>query len=309
MTTLREAVRWRALALGGDATSTHALHLGEVGSDGPLALLCAGLHGDEAPWGAAAIARFLAATPLADLRGRLRLIPAANPNALSHDARCAPLDSLDLNRLFPGDEHGSHSERLAAIITAEALTDAACVIDIHGGGSWCVNHFVHQDAGERVLSSSFGAAFAARMPERADTLTGYAKGLGKSVVAVEMGGRSAREGEWIAQLARGLRRALGRVGVLDRLSEKEPPPPPREVRELRVLRPANGGLFEPFLGAAAVGTVVRQDELLGRLRHPATLETLQEFVAPFENTALLLLRPHLAALEAGALIYVLGRLD
>ena len=309
MMNLRSAIHWRAISIGGDAASNYSLHLGEAGDSGPLALICAGIHGDEGPWGTAAISQLLDSTPRDDLLGRLRILPVANPNALAHEARCAPLDSLDLNRLFPGNANGFHSERLAALITAEALPEAEFVIDIHGGGSWCVNQFMHQDAGETALSTSFGAPFASRMPDHPGMLGNCAKSQGAQVTGLEIGGRGARENEFIAQVAAGLRRALGRVGVLTPLPEDDAPPPPQLIEEMQVLRPLRGGVLKPALGVEAVGTLVPKGTLLGELLHPATSATLQRFEATYEPTALLLLRPHLTALEAGAMTYAVGRIS
>ena len=307
MNPLRSAIQWRALPIGGDAASSYALHIGEAGESGPLALITAGIHGDEGPWGAASIHRLLDETPREDLRGRLRIVPAANPNALAHEARCAPLDSLDLNRLFPGDAAGSHSERLAALITAEALADVDHLIDLHGGGSWCVNQFMHQAEGETQLSTSFGAPFVSRMPDHPGMLANCARSQGAQVTGTEIGGRGRREGEFIAQVTAGLRRALGRIGVLSSLPEEDAPPPAQLIEEMQVLRPLRGGILQPALGAEAVGTTVPRGTLLGELLHPATFATLERFEAPYPTTALLLLRPHLTALEAGAMTYVLGR--
>ena len=237
MSNLSSALQWRAISIGGDAASNYSLHLGEAGDSGPLALITAGIHGDEGPWGAASIHQLLDATPRDELLGRLRVVPVANPNALAHEARCAPLDSLDLNRLFPGNADGFHSERLAALITAEALPDVDFLIDLHGGGSWCVNQFMHQDDGETALSTSFSAPFISRMPDHPGMLGNYAKSLGAQVTGTEIGGRGVRENEFIAQVATGLRRALGRVGVLTPLSEDDAPPAPQLVEETQVLRP------------------------------------------------------------------------
>ena len=51
MKTLRDITRWRAVAIGGDAASDYALQIGEAGAGGPLALITAGIHGDEGPLG------------------------------------------------------------------------------------------------------------------------------------------------------------------------------------------------------------------------------------------------------------------
>ena len=55
---------------------------------------------------------------------------------------------LDLNRAFPGHPSGFHTERLADALTMHALGNTDSVIDLHGGGSWCVNSFAFQFPGD-----------------------------------------------------------------------------------------------------------------------------------------------------------------
>ena len=153
-------MRWRGLPLGvTSAWGETELQLGEVGGDGPGALITAGIHGDEGPWGGWAIHKLLQRLDARDLRGFIRVVPLANPLAMQADKRNAPVDQLDLNRAFPGDPTGSYSERIAHILAGAALEGVDAVIDMHGGGSWCVNAFVFAMAGGRELSLCFPAPF------------------------------------------------------------------------------------------------------------------------------------------------------
>jgi predicted deacylase len=308
---LAERVAWREVRVGaGAAAGSVALPLGSVGHGRPVALVTAGVHGDEGPWGAWAIRRLLEQVPAGWLTGTLRLLPLANPLATEADARCAPLDGLDLNRSFPGREDGSHTEMLAAAIVREALPGVDAVIDLHGGGSWCVNAFCHAFRGGSELAAAMGAPFTVDADARGlgtVSLTTCARAQGARVTAVEMGGRGASEARWADRIAEGLVRALAAAGVL----APDPSPAPPAVRSLpvgatRVLRPRSGGVFVPQIGEDAVGTLVPSGTALGRLVHPGTFATLQTFVAPWPRTALLLLRPLLARLEAGAMTYVVA---
>jgi predicted deacylase len=305
---LLDEVTWEAYAVGaGAAHGTVPLRVGTVGSGRPVALVAAGVHGDEGPWGSWAIHRLLDKIPVDCLRGTLRIVPAANPLALESDRRNAPLDGLDLNRSFPGNPHGSHTERLARVLYEHVVTGADVVVDLHGGGSWCQNAFVFAFAGAEELARAVGAPFVVDAGYRSlgqSSLTTAAQALGARVVAVEMGGRGAREAEWAERIAEGLLRVLVRSGVIE--SDGPPPPPSLRVAPPTVLRPSVGGLFCPVVGEAAVGTVVPQGTLLGTVRDPVSWSVLETFVAPFEETALLLVRPTLAVLEAGAMTYVVA---
>jgi predicted deacylase len=235
----------------------------------------------------------------------LRIVPVCNPFAMEADARNSPFDSLDLNRVFPGNATGSHTERIAAVLTEQAVNGADYVIDLHGGGSWCVNAFAFQMPGGEALSRAFGAPFIVTAPDRTVTLTGYARSQGATVAAVEMGGRSEIEEQWADRIAAGLRRALGIAGVLTPTADA-PSTESVPVGESTVLRPSQGGIFRPRLRTERVGTIVAGGEELGYLLDPVTQEIIEIFTAPFDRTAILLLRPTIACLEGGAMTYVLA---
>ena len=308
MATVWESMRWRGIPLGTtSAWGSTDLQLGEFGSGGPGILITAGIHGDEGPWGGWAISKLLQGLDESDVCGFIRAVPLANPLAMQADKRNAPVDQLDLNRAFPGDSAGSYTERLAHLLASEALDNVDYVIDLHGGGSWCVNAFVFEMAGGRELSLCFPAPFIVQAPARDVSLTGYASAQGKKVAAVEMGGRSQFEGAWAEKIAEGLLRALCKVGIVDARVAPKPIQPPLPVSGSAVLRPDQGGIFLPVVDASQIGTLAAKGTLLGRMRHPATYALQEEFRAPYDQTALLLLRPFMAQLEAGAMTYVVAR--
>ena len=239
------------------------------------------------------------------LTGRLRVVFAANPLAAQADARNTPLDVLDLNRSFPGSSEGSHTERLAAAL-APFIAESDVVVDLHGGGSWCVNAFVFRLAGSEDLAELVEAPFIVDGPEKAGTLTQYARAHGAKVVAIEMGGRSRDELVWSGRIASSVARILSRTGVLEPAPEDLTPPPARPVGPSTVLRPSKGGVFVPTLREDAVGTVVDGGTELGQVLDMHTLEPVHTFTAPFPRTALLLLRPHIGVLEGGAMTYVVA---
>jgi predicted deacylase len=306
MDSLFEHISWQRfpLAAGASAGQT-VLSIGEVGTKGPTALVTAGIHGDEGPWGAWAIRKLLMNTTREELLGTLRIVPVSNPFAMEADSRNAPLDMLDLNRQFPGDSKGSHTERLAALLTEHALKNVDTAIDLHGGGSWCVNAFAFQMPGGEALARAFGAPFIVSAPDRTVTLTGYARSHGAVVAAVEMGGRSEFEEQWADRIAAGLRRALGIAGVLTPTDDQAAQQSIR-VGPSTVLRPSQGGVIIPELRAGSVGTVVDQGTVLGHLIDPVSQEIVETFTAPFDRTAVMLLRPTMTRIEGGAMTYVVA---
>ncbi|MHB8624813.1 MAG: succinylglutamate desuccinylase/aspartoacylase family protein [Aggregatilineales bacterium] len=306
MTTLNHSIEWQQIPIGaGAAVSQVNLAVGRVGSGSPTALIAAGVHGDEGPWGAWAIHKLLSTVSTDELRGSLRVVPVANPLAMESDTRNAPLDTLDLNRVFPGSAEGSHTERLAAALVTHGVEGADIVIDVHGGGSWCVNAFAFKFAGSETLAEAVGAPFIAKGVERSVTLTGHARtAFNATVAAIEMGGRSHYENVWAERIASGLRRALGVVGVLTPAPGTAPAA--TLVGPSVVLRPSRGGIFMPEVHADMVGAIVPAGTVLGHLLDPVTYQAVETFRAPYPETALLLLRPMIARIEGGAMTYVIA---
>lgn len=305
MKKLIEGVSWRQIPVDAGKSVGHIeLTIGYLGEGTPTGLVVAGVHGDEGAWGAWAIRMLLEETPLNELKGSLRVVSAANPLAMKADSRNAPVDGLDLNRAFPGDAEGSHTARLAYALAVNAVDGADVVIDLHGGGSWCVNSFVFQFPGCEGLARCFPAPFLVTAPDRETTLTGYALSRGASAVAVEMGGRSEDEEGWAHRIAKGVRRALGVAGVLT--PSPNLPEEPIPVASMTVLKPSQDGILKPVLRTKDIGTVVEEGYVLGQLLDAATWEVVEEFTAPFPETAVLLIRPTLTWIEEGAMTYVVA---
>ena len=291
------------------ASPTIALHVGTVGSGGPVGLLVASQHGDEGPWGTRAIRKLLESTPLDDLRGTLRVVPVANPLAFEENSRTAHIDGEDVNMEFPGDPAGKHTQRLAHVLATQAVDGANLVLDVHGGGSWCINCFVYRFPGSEDIAEAIGAPFIRNGPARGTTsLTGYAMAQGAKAVWIEVGGAGAHEERWAQLVADGLRRALGLSGILS-VANLPPVSSNYATGEAASLRASAPGLYLPELREADVARVVAAGTVIGHLIDPVTNAVLETFRAPFERTVLMLLRPTLAVMEGGEMVCVLAAAD
>jgi predicted deacylase len=95
-------------------------------------LITGGIHGDEfEPM--AAIRRLASAPELANLRGKLTLVPVVNEAAFARCSRVAD-DGLDLARTCPGRPRGSITEQTAHALS-ELIRSADYYIDLHTGGT------------------------------------------------------------------------------------------------------------------------------------------------------------------------------
>lgn len=100
---------------------------------GPTLALLGGVHGDEDE-GVLAVHRVLQEVAAAPLAGTLKAVAPANPLAWAAYSRTTPLDGDNLARCFPGDPAGPPTAALAASITAEVISGADLLIDLHSAG-------------------------------------------------------------------------------------------------------------------------------------------------------------------------------
>lgn len=309
MTTIYEALQWNDIQVTAHAAAQHIpLKYGEAGAGGTRVTLIAGTHGDEGPWSALAI-HMLCQHPVAQLTGRLRVIFTANALAAEVERRNSWIDSpnpVDLDGVFPGNKEGSHTERLAAHL-APLIADSDAVIDLHGGGTWCINAFVKRFEGSEQLAADLGAPFISNAPNKHGGLTTYARSLGIKVANVEVGGRSGQEMYWTERNAKGLERALFNLGVLTLDTPPDPAEQAINVSGTEAMRTNVGGIFVPTLREDAVGTIVSAGTELGKILDLHTLAELQVFTAPHEHTAVLLMRPQICTIEGSALVYVIAQ--
>jgi predicted deacylase len=181
------------------------------------------------------------------------------------------------------------------------------VIDLHGGGTWCINAFVKRFEGAEELAADLGAPFISNAPNKPGGLTTYARSLGIKVVNVEVGGRSGKEMYWTERNVEGLERALYNLDVL----ALDTPPAPAEksvdVSKTEAIRTKVGGIFVPTLREDAVGTIVPAGTEMGKMLDLHTLAELEVFTAPHEQTAMMLMRPQICTIESSALVYVVAQ--
>lgn len=308
MTSLTDAIDWKKFKLPAGATTKRIeVAIGSVGKGKPVGLLIGGLHGDEGPWGTWAIRKFMDRVATKQLRGTLRVVPVANPSGEEVGKRNAALDliPMDLNRIFPGDAQGLHTERLAAIISKYAIAGSDVVVDIHGGGNWCVNSFVVQFPGSEHLANAVGAPFITPREPASNTLTGYARSNGAKVVLLEMGGMGAEEEAWADRVADGIDRALN-VGKVIVTRKRAAATKSIVVGPSDVLRPSRGGIYLPALREKYAGRIVPKGTVLGHLLDPVTFKIVETYRAPYPETAILLLRPTLINVEGGTPLVIVA---
>jgi uncharacterized protein len=272
--------------------------------DGPTLGLAAGIHGDEAV-GVEILFHLRQRLDARDLRGRVLMLPCANPLSYAAITRNTPLDMTNLNRVFPGDPHGGFTEQLADRITARFLNQVDALVDLHAGGAYATVDYVYIVNDDR-LSRAFGSAWLYRPRELyPGTATGITRARHVPSIVVELGGGDVDQGEYVARGVAGL---LNVMRTLEMLPGAPAALPPQTVlTEIATIRPHVGGLLIPE--ATRLGVEVGPEAVLGRVHHPQTFEELEVLRAPFRRNVTILLHRTADVVEPGSYGYMIGNLD
>lgn len=286
-------------ARAGDEGTTIPITILHGVRQGPVLALAAGVHGMEyTP--ILALQRLHTRIDPAQLAGTIIMIHVANmPSFLKRTIYYSPVDGKNLNRVFPGREDGTLSERIAAVITRDVIAQATHVIDLHcGDGNESLRPYSYwitsgpagvADAG-RGLALAFGLDHIlidnGRPTDAANSvyLSNTAITRGKPALTVESGALAQTDDPSIAALEQGV------LGVLRHLKMRatgpDPVAKPVWIGQNEVLRAKATGLFVP---AVQKGQSVAPGALIGRVTDffGATLEDIK---APF----------------AGQVLYVIG---
>lgn len=101
--------------------------------EGPSVLVMAGIHGCEYTSIDAALKIGASLNPK-NMNGRVVVVPIANPSSFyARSIYVHPADHKNLNRIFPGQQHGTEAERLAYWLNEMVFKQVDYVIDLHGG--------------------------------------------------------------------------------------------------------------------------------------------------------------------------------
>ena len=197
----------------------------------PRIVIVAGVHGDElvGPHTLVELAQELSPC---ELQGTVVLVPSANPLAFAAGRRRAPGDDLDLNRIFPGRNGGSATERIANSLVKHVIGAADLVIDLHSAG--CEGNLLplsgfreaHDDCARRsaLAAAAFGLDHYWMMRWAPGTLSTWANEQGIPAVGCEVGGRGTATREQIDRYKDGIRRCLRHLGMLNPPLEVAMPP-------------------------------------------------------------------------------------
>jgi predicted deacylase len=203
-----------------------------LAGDGPTLGFSAGLHGDEHV-STEILYRLLEQLDLARLRGRLLIVPVANPLAYEAITRHTPLDMQNLNRVFPGGGEGFLTHQLAQVLVEHFLSKVQYYVDLHAGGAYATVDYVYLSNAED-LSRAFGSRVLFKPPEGygyQGSSASYTVGRGIPTVTVELGGGAVDQSTYVGRGVAGLLNVMRKIRMLP----EEPAPPPQINQRMQLV--------------------------------------------------------------------------
>lgn len=278
--------------------------------DGPTIGISASIHGNENT-GSQAILELYRILKDMPLKGRILLLPVANPSAFAVNERFATIDKVDLNRQFPGSPKGTYSQQLAHALTEHYFNVIDVHIDLHSGTDRPTVDYVYI-WNDEPLSRAFGSKLLYRPVEnKQGTVFG---GTTKSVTldkrnipvsVIELGGGILDQTPYIKRTVDGVLNMLRTKGVIPGTPWENPKQ--IVVNELAGIRPSQGGWLEPL--CPANGEVIKAGQLLGRVVSPYNFEVLEEIPTPFANGVMIMQHLTRNLVQSGDYGFMVGNLE
>lgn len=246
------------------AMSVHVVH---GRRPGPTLFVSAAVHGDEVI-GVEIARRLLRAPQLNLLRGTLLVVPIVNTFGFLNHSRYLP-DRRDLNRCFPGHEHGSLAGRLANLFMTEVVERSDFGIDLHSAAIHRTNlpqiRVSPSKDDTMKLAEAFGAPVVIVAKLRDGSLRKAAKAQGVDVLLYEAG-EGLRFDEFSARAGvAGILRVMHSIGMVGGRGPSRPKARPVRASSSGWIRAPAGGLLRTF---KATGEQIAEGDILGAISDP-----------------------------------------
>ena len=265
------------------------------GKSGKRFCIVTGTHGDELEGQMVCyqMARLLQ-QHIEFLDGTVEIYPALNPLGIDTIQRGVPNFDLDMNRIFPGNEHGTMAEQTAFAICKD-LKGADMVLDIHSS-----NLYLRETPQVRInvlnanelvpFACHLGVDFvwvhdAATVLEA--TLAHSLNSTGTRCLVVEMGVGQRINRRMCSHLTKGIFNLMSEMGIwkgtpelTDMNSSDLQRPIICQGDRVAFLNAACSGVF---LTDMRTGKIVKEGQRIGSIVSPLTGETLQEVIAPVDG--------------------------
>ena len=193
--------------------------------EGPTILFTGANHGDEYE-GPIALFDLAHTINADDLSGRVIIVPGMNYPAFQAGKRTSPIDSGNMNRVFPGNPEGTLTEKIADYFQRYLLPLADYVVDFHSGGKtmeflpFCCAHVLDdKEQQSRCVAAmeAFNAPHSMMLLElEADNMYDTAaENMGKVFIGTELAGGGSATATTVAIAKKGIRNILRHAGITE----------------------------------------------------------------------------------------------
>ena len=270
---------------------------------GPVLLVCAGIHGDELN-GIEIIRRLRTLTSLDRLRGTLVLVPIVNLFGFLNQSRYLP-DRRDLNRSFPGSERGSVAARTANLFFQSVVARCTHVIDLHTAAVNRENlpqiRAAIDQPGVEEMARGFAIPVIVNSGLIARSLRAEAGRIGIPVITYEAGEALRLDEKAIVSGVRGVVNVMRTLDMLPSRRSRAARAAPYVANTTSWFRSPADGLFRPL---ARLGTQIEKGATLGVVSGPFSSDDTV-LAAPFEGIVICVSR--LPLVNEGDALFHLAR--
>lgn len=234
---------------------------------GPVLFVSAAIHGDEIN-GVDIVRRLLRHKALKELRGTLIAIPIVNVFGFNDKSRYLP-DRRDLNRSFPGEEHGSLASQIAYLFRTEIAEKCTHGIDLHTGAIHRRN--LPQIRADLVLpenlrlAQSFGTPVILNATPRDGSLRDMVRQRQIPMLLYEAGTALRFDSNAAKIGVNGILNVMRTIGMLPEIPAL---PAPRETYIAKSSHWVRSPISGIFLARKKLGERVNQGDMLGYITNP-----------------------------------------
>jgi len=282
------------------------LHEFTSNKPGPTLGLSATIHGDE-DLPIEILRQFSLELDNLNFKGRVLILPVANPIALGTFTRNNPIDMSNLNRVFPGSKEGTLSEQIANAIVTEYIPQVDYFIDFHSGGAVPTVEYTLMYPKSEELGKMLGQKYLYKGTGLPGSMAYHLAENNKPVVIGEFGGGGQNNKYYIKQGLEGIKNVMKYLKMID--GEPNIPEKQYRLKERITINSKNGGIFNPNLGIESMHSVFSKSDLLGTTYSPYTFEEIEHFYGPFNRNLIILLRADVCRVESGEIMFMIGNID
>ncbi|HSH37226.1 MAG TPA: succinylglutamate desuccinylase/aspartoacylase family protein [Chthoniobacterales bacterium] len=221
---------------------------------GPVLFVGAGVHGGEYP-AIEAVIRLANSLDPKSLTGTVIFMPVLNlPAFRQRTPFVCPIDTVNPNRVFPGDRNGSYSEQMTHALINEFVANSDAYLDLHGGDipealvpfSICRGGDDQVDAKSKELAMTFGLPYVLavnRPVQPAKGSSSYVAAAERGVPAVlaEAGQFGQLQENAVDLLVNGVRRVMAHLGMAT--ADVPPVDKPELLTSFEWLYATHAGMF------------------------------------------------------------------